>query len=83
MYLFLILIEENDIEEGLPVEEAAYILNVSKNYLYRLIREERLEMTSRQSHQSEQQERCEATDQPTAIPGICCTVTFGLRCAPA
>ena len=34
-------------KRGLPVEEAAYILNVSKNYLYRLIREKRLEMTSR------------------------------------
>ena len=33
-------------KRGLPVEEAAYILNVSKNYLYRLIREKRLEMTS-------------------------------------
>ena len=33
-------------KRGLPVEEAAYILNVSKNYLYRLIREERLEITS-------------------------------------
>ena len=33
-------------KNGLPVDEAAYILNVSKNYLYRLIREERLEMTS-------------------------------------
>ncbi len=32
---------------GLPIDEAAQILNVSKNYLYRLIREERLEMTSR------------------------------------
>ena len=31
---------------GLPVEEAAYILNVSTNYVYRLIREERLEITS-------------------------------------
>lgn len=31
---------------GLPIDEAAQILNVSKNYLYRLIREERLEMTS-------------------------------------
>ena len=28
------------------IDEAAQILNVSKNYLYRLIREERLEMTS-------------------------------------
>ena len=36
---------------GLPIDEAAQILNVSKNYLYRLIREERLEMTSRQPHQ--------------------------------
>jgi hypothetical protein len=33
-------------KRGLPVEEAAQILNVSKNYLYRLIREERLEITS-------------------------------------
>ena len=33
-------------KRGLPVEEAAYILNVSKNYLYRLIREKKLEMTS-------------------------------------
>lgn len=33
-------------KNGLPVDEAAYILNVSKNYLYRLIREERLEVTS-------------------------------------
>ena len=33
-------------KNGLPIDEAAYILNVSKNYLYRLIREERLEMTS-------------------------------------
>ena len=33
-------------KNGLPVEEAAYILNVSKNYVYRLIREERLEITS-------------------------------------
>ena len=31
---------------GLPVEEVAYILNVSTNYVYRLIREERLEITS-------------------------------------
>ena len=31
---------------GLPIDEAAQILNVSKNYLYRLIREKRLEMTS-------------------------------------
>ena len=31
---------------GLPIDEAAYILNVSKNYVYRLIREERLEITS-------------------------------------
>ena len=31
---------------GLPVDEAAHILNVSKNYVYRLIREERLEITS-------------------------------------
>ena len=31
---------------GLPIDEAAQILNVSKNYLYRLIREERLEVTS-------------------------------------
>tara|TARA_R110000824_G_scaffold48166_1_gene136253 strand:- start:60 stop:305 length:246 start_codon:yes stop_codon:yes gene_type:complete len=34
------------LKNGLPIDEAAYILNVSKNYLYRLIREERLEMTS-------------------------------------
>ena len=33
-------------KNGLPVEEVAYILNVSTNYVYRLIREERLEMTS-------------------------------------
>ena len=33
-------------KNGLPVEEAAYILNVSTNYVYRLIREERLEVTS-------------------------------------
>ena len=33
-------------KNGLPVDEAAYILNVSKNYLYRLIREERLEVVS-------------------------------------
>ena len=31
-------------KRGLPVEEAAYILNVSKNYVYRLIREEKLEV---------------------------------------
>ena len=31
-------------KRGLPVEEAAYILNVSKNYVYRLLREEKLEM---------------------------------------
>ena len=31
-------------KNGLPVEEAAYILNVSKNYVYRLIREEKLEV---------------------------------------
>jgi len=35
------------LNNGLPIDEAAQILNVSKNYLYRLIREERLEMTSR------------------------------------
>ena len=29
---------------GLPTEEAAYILNVSKNYVYRLLREEKLEV---------------------------------------
>ena len=29
---------------GLPIEEAAFILNVSKNYVYRLIREEKLEV---------------------------------------
>jgi hypothetical protein len=34
------------LKRGLPVEEAAYILNVSTNYVYRLIREERLEITS-------------------------------------
>jgi hypothetical protein len=34
------------LKNGLPVEEAAYILNVSTNYVYRLIREERLEITS-------------------------------------
>jgi hypothetical protein len=34
------------LNNGLPIDEAAQILNVSKNYLYRLIREERLEMTS-------------------------------------
>lgn len=33
-------------KNGLPVEEAAFILNVSTNYVYRLIREERLEITS-------------------------------------
>ena len=31
-------------KKGLPVEEAAFILNVSKNYVYRLIREEKLEV---------------------------------------
>ena len=31
-------------KRGLPVEEAAFILNVSKNYVYRLIREEKLEV---------------------------------------
>ena len=31
-------------KNGLPVEEAAFILNVSKNYVYRLIREEKLEV---------------------------------------
>ena len=31
-------------KNGLPIEEAAYILNVSKNYVYRLIREEKLEV---------------------------------------
>ncbi|RPF98237.1 MAG: DNA-binding protein [Rhodospirillaceae bacterium] len=31
-------------KRGLPVEEAAYILNVSKNYVYRLLREEKLEV---------------------------------------
>ena len=31
-------------KRGLPIEEAAYILNVSKNYVYRLIREEKLEV---------------------------------------
>jgi hypothetical protein len=34
------------LNNGLPIDEAAQILNVSKNYLYRLIREERLEITS-------------------------------------
>ena len=33
-------------KRGLPVEEAAYTLSVSTNYVYRLIREERLEITS-------------------------------------
>ena len=31
-------------KKGLPVEEAAFILNVSKNYVYRLLREEKLEV---------------------------------------
>ena len=31
-------------KKGLPVEDAAFILNVSKNYVYRLIREEKLEV---------------------------------------
>ena len=31
-------------KRGLPVEEAAFILNVSKNYVYRLLREEKLEV---------------------------------------
>ena len=31
-------------KRGLPVEEAAFILDVSKNYVYRLIREEKLEV---------------------------------------
>ena len=31
-------------KKGLPGEEAAFILNVSKNYVYRLIREEKLEV---------------------------------------
>jgi hypothetical protein len=31
-------------KRGLPVEEAAFILNVSKNYVYRLVREEKLEV---------------------------------------
>ena len=31
-------------KRGLPVEEAAFILNISKNYVYRLIREEKLEV---------------------------------------
>ena len=31
-------------KNGLPIEEAAFILNVSKNYVYRLIREEKLEV---------------------------------------
>jgi len=34
------------LKNGLPVDEAAHILHVSKNYVYRLIREERLEITS-------------------------------------
>ena len=36
-------------KRGLPVEEAAYILNVSKNYVYRLLREEKLEMVGHNS----------------------------------
>ena len=31
-------------KRGLPIEEAAFILNVSKNYVYRLLREEKLEV---------------------------------------
>ena len=31
-------------KRGLPVEEAAFILNVSKSYVYRLLREEKLEV---------------------------------------
>ena len=31
-------------KRGLPVEEAAFILNVCNNYVYRLIREEKLEV---------------------------------------
>ena len=31
-------------KRGLPIEEAAFILNVSNNYVYRLIREEKLEV---------------------------------------
>ena len=31
-------------KSGIPVDEAAYILNISKNYIYRLIREEKLEV---------------------------------------
>ena len=31
-------------KKGLPIDEAAYILNVSNNYVYRLIREEKLEV---------------------------------------
>ncbi len=31
-------------KRGLPVEEAAFILHVSKNYVYRLIREEKLDV---------------------------------------
>ena len=33
-------------KSGIPVDEAAYILNISKNYIYRLIREEKLEVVS-------------------------------------
>ena len=32
------------LNNGLPIDEAADILNVSKNYVYRLIREEKLEV---------------------------------------
>jgi len=32
------------LNNGLPIDEAAQILNVSKNYVYRLIREEKLEV---------------------------------------
>ena len=31
---------------GLPADEAAYILNVSKNYIYRLVREQKLEVVN-------------------------------------
>ena len=33
-------------KSGIPVDEAAHILNVSTNYVYRLIREEKLEVVS-------------------------------------
>ena len=31
---------------GLPIDEAAHILNVSKNYIYRLVREQKLEVVN-------------------------------------